>query len=354
MAESACSIAIVTEAAYAGDRRAWFDDAGLAEALSRLGHRCSIVAWTNKDLDWQAYDAVYVSTTWNACDTPRAFLAWLKRTEADGRKRLINSREVLEDGFRKYRYLSVLEELCSEDPALKGFITPSRFLLDTECPDEGLESLQGRSLAQLLHPLDQDERWGSADIILKPCISADGKDTFVYERQARAFPTQERAPFVLGAAEAEETFQRLAADSERGGVIVQPYMRGVERGEYSLVFFEDRFSHAVRKPPGFKAGTGRRTAAKADELPEHTLAFASDILGRFRRFYGAETITRSRVDLFVQEGLPVLCELEVVEPNTNLGVVARDWGQARTETLFRSYAAAVSKRARGLSALYPT
>ena len=352
-----CNIVIVTETTYAplNAQQAWFDDEGLAQALNRLGHSSSILAWTDKTQNWQQFDAIFVSTTWDACETPQAFLDWLEHTESDGVKRLINSRAVIEDGFVKYRYMTKLERLLSNRQTPPGFITPSRFLLDAEHPDEGLEPFKNCSLEDLLGSI-QDDLWAGADIVLKPCISADGKDTFLCERGSRdplrSQDSQHRQDAnIIVAEEAEKTFQRLARNHERGGVIVQPYMRGVERGEYSLTFFEDRFSHAVRKPAGFKnSDSQRRVAVGAADLPPNLLEFATHTVNIMRNLYGSENITRVRVDLFDEAGVPVLCEFEMVEPNTNIGVVARDRGDDDADAIFRNYAAAISNRAQKLSA----
>ena len=349
-------IAIITEAGYSpGNRqRAWFDDAGLAKALNRLGHKTDVLAWTRKAHDWRRYDALFVSTTWDACDRPQAFLDWLESAEADGHKRLINAREVLIDGFLKYRYMTKLEQRFRKDVQKpKGFITPSKFVLSSQNPDEGLEPLSDRKLADILAELGQTDPWLKADIVLKPGISADGKDTFLYKRYSHDLLLAATARnAVLDAEEAEKVFQRLARNSRRGGVIVQPYMRGVERGEYSLTYFENSFSHAVHKPAGFKqTDSQKRKMVEAADLPEHMLEFADYSVKQFRELYGAENVTRLRVDLFDEEGVPVLCELEAVEPNTNISVVARDRGAAHANSVFKAYAAAIDKRVRALSAL---
>jgi hypothetical protein len=102
----------------------------------------------------------------------------------------------------------------------------------------------------------------------------------------RSIPTdaEKRDAFVLETfAQAEAVFQRLAADPKRGGVLVQPYMPGVETDEYWLTFLGGSCTHAVRKPPLFKGdGSTRRRAVDLPDLQPRLLAFAEQMLGWMR------------------------------------------------------------------------
>src|ERR1044072_896794 len=77
------------------------------------------------------------------------------------------------------------------------------------------------------------------DLIVKPVVSAGSNDTARYaagEREA-----------------ALAHVERLQAEGRVA--MVQPYQHGVdERGETALLYFDGRFSHAIRKAPIFAAG----------------------------------------------------------------------------------------------------
>lgn len=96
--------------------------------------------------------------------------------------RLINDRAVLDAGFVKSRYWRLLEGALAQNAALRaaGQLTPSRFCIAGEEGQDGAEPLAGRSLSDLLAELDGETRWAEANLVLKPVISADGIDTFVY------------------------------------------------------------------------------------------------------------------------------------------------------------------------------
>jgi hypothetical protein len=84
------------------------------------------------------------------------------------------------------------------------------------------------------------------------------------------------------------------------------------------VFIDAQFSHAIVKAKGFgnRIGADKKTVA-AKDLPPGMLNFAQNII----QFYATtfpHGVTRARLDFFVGENGPVLCEAEVVEPHTNI------------------------------------
>ncbi|NTV63531.1 MAG: hypothetical protein HGA65_08355, partial [Oscillochloris sp.] len=346
------SIAIAAEATYtaAGCAGPWPDDQELKAALEARGHRVTIISWEDPTIDLLQFDTIFVSTTWNASAHPAAFSAWLDACASDGRRRLINDYAVLAIGAAKSGYWGLLEAALRQRPALQalGQLTPSRFYSTGESPNPAVEMLAGRGLATILAELAQDAQWADTDLVLKPALSADGHGTFVYNRSGRAIPIDDdkRTQFVVTElAQAEVIFQRLAADVARGGVILQPYMRGVEAGEYSLTFFGPTCVHAVRKPPLFKGDQSqRRQVLNCDQLPTRMRTFAEGVINCMHTHFGAGAISRSRVDLFYQDGVPILCEWECVAPNTNISLVAQQRGAEEAWAIFATYADVIEQR----------
>jgi hypothetical protein len=345
---------------YGNPDKGWYDDKELAKKLIERGHFVRIISWEDRTIDISPFDAVFVSSTWNGCLFPGKYIEWLHAIQEDGRRRAINGLTVLLDHFQKYRYLSLLIEQvdrCDRMPS-SGYIVPSRFYIDGPSPHGSVESLQGRTLDDVMAELDRDDPWRHANIVIKPAISADGLDTFVYNRTGTeiALDVDKRRRFEITDPDtARAWFMRIAGDRERGGAIVQPYVRGVERGEYSLTFFNDRCHYAVRKPGLFKGdGMNRRRFIPLDRLPDRLMDFAQLIVDTTIGIYGYGEITRSRVDLFMEDGIPVLCELECVDPNTNIKVLADKTDRNRDENcllnvIFDEYADAVEGRVTDLT-----
>lgn len=346
------SIAIATEETYtsSGSVGTYYDDQRLRAELESRGHRVEIIDWEDRNVELLVFDSIFVSSTWNGCENPSKYVAWIKSCERDRHRRLINDRAVIEAGFTKYHYWQKLEQILAENPDIQklGHLTPTRFFCDDPSQaDSTVELLAGRVLSDILAELDQDPQWVEANIVLKPVISADGIDTFVYNRFDRPIPIddEKRARFVLdNANDANKIFHRLATDNNRKGVVLQTYVDGVEEGEYSLTILGRTCSHAVQKPRLFKGdGSSRRKLVPLDQLPAKMCRFAEEIVGLLDYRFGSGAITRARVDLFNQNDTVVLCELECVEPNTNMRVVANT-DEKMADAIVQTYADVIEKR----------
>jgi len=147
------------------------------------------------------------------------------------------------------------------------------------------------------------------DVIVKPAVSAGSNDTQRY-----------------GVGESEAALAHVARLQAEGRVaMVQPYQRAVdEHGETALVYFDGRFSHAIRKSAIFAGGPqmvgglfareeiGPRSPS-ADELRlgERTLASLAAFLPA-----GATPLLYTRVDLVpLADGTPAVLEVELCEPS---------------------------------------
>ncbi|MFI6709580.1 RimK family alpha-L-glutamate ligase [Nonomuraea sp. NPDC050478] len=212
--------------------------------------------WDDPEADWSAYDAVVVRSVWDYCDRRAEFLAWTRRVERVAR--LLNPAAVLESN------------------------TDKTYLRDLGLP---------------IVPT----HWSSRDLpdhreyVVKPTISASARDTI---------RTSDRA---------EATAFAAALEAAGRTPMVQPYLDMVEaEGETSLLYFNRRFSHAVRRSPMLAPGmTGvdniwaqpRTPAPDQVELAEKVLAAIP------------QPLLYARIDLVrLPGGAPALIELELTEP----------------------------------------
>jgi glutathione synthase/RimK-type ligase-like ATP-grasp enzyme len=213
--------------------------------------------WTDRAIDWRAFDLVIVRSCWDYHLRIAEFRAWIYELEKDG-VRLLNPPDVLRWNMHK----GYLLELQS-----KGVLIPKTTLID----DRG-------------------------DVVVKPAISASAHAT---QRMSGDIVLQEFVPEVLAA------------------------------GEWSLMFFDRIFSHAVKKLP--KAGDFRTQeelggASTAMLPPAHVLAAADRVLGCVD-----DDILYARVDMVEREAGVTLMELELIEPGLFLekdAVAARRFASA--------------------------
>jgi len=229
----------------------------LTEALARRGVAAETVAWSDPSVDWSRFALNVLRSPWDyhlRCDE---FLAWVARVP-----RLLNPPEVVRWNAHK-GYL--------RDLAARGAPTiPTQWL--------------SRGAAPVL-----PTTW--AEAVVKPAISAGAVNTVRFRREA---PRQ-----------AQAALERILAT---GDAMVQPYLRSVEtEAERSLVFFDGRFSHAMRRLPVLELGAHR---AERLEASEEDLAVARQVLAAAPR-----DLLYARVDLARDDaGALRLMELEVIEP----------------------------------------
>jgi len=277
-------VALVTAAAA---RHLDEDLPPLEQALRAPGDvRVSIVDWDDAAVDWAAFDLAVLRSTWDYSQRLGEFLAWAAR--AAQATRLLNPLPVLRWNTDKH-YL--------RDLAQAGVPTvPSSFIEPGEAAAPLLDAFLGA-----FAPTSAGKE---AEFVVKPAIGAGSRDAQRYGRSERA------------AALAHA--QRLL-DAQRS-VLLQPYLDRIdEYGETALVFFEGRYSHAIRKGPLLRRGEGPTGALFAEEQISARVASMAEI-DLARRTLAAmpleQALLYARVDLIHDDaGAPCVLELELAEPS---------------------------------------
>lgn len=246
------------------------DDRPLIAALRRLGLDAAPVIWDDPTVAWERHSMLLLRSTWNYHRKAGAFVAWLDHLDAIGVP-LLNATPVVRWNMHK-RYLRALGE--------RGVRVPRT---------EWVARADARPLATIRRGLD------AADVVIKPAVSASATDTW----RARA-----------GSLEEEHRYRQLV---DRTDVLVQPIIPEVsERGEWSLMYVDGAYSHAMLKRPragDFRVqaehgGTAVR-AAPADALRAEADRIVSLIPGDWGY---------ARVDGVVTDAGFLLMELECIEP----------------------------------------
>jgi glutathione synthase/RimK-type ligase-like ATP-grasp enzyme len=242
----------------------------LLGALRELGVRAEPAIWDSPSVDWASFEAVILRAAWDYHLKREAFLRWLERLEAAGVP-LWNPAPVVRANMEK-TYLRALEEAGVP-------VVPTAWIARGD----------GRSLDEVL----SERGWTRA--VVKPVISAS---SFLTRRVARGEPGGQTA------------LDEVLAHS---GAMVQPYLPEIEaEGEWSFIFLDGDFSHAVLKTPArgdFRVQSEHGGAAVRREPPPELLAQAAAVAA-----LGARDVLYARVDGVRRGGGLLLVELELVEP----------------------------------------
>ena len=250
------------------------DDTIAARLLEARGVRVDAMPW-DAPFDVEDYDALVLRSCWDYFEHPTKFFDWVDAVERSS-TRLLNPPALVRWNARK-TYLADLEA--------RGVAV---------VPTEWARPGDARTLASVLAGR------GWAEAVVKPVVSAGGFET--WRTSAREAAAHEA---------------RFAALRERAdGVMVQPFMREIERGgEWSLLFFGGRFSHSVRKRPvagDFRVQFQYGGTSTAEVAPPAVLDDARRVI---EAIPVAGTPPYARVDGVEVDGRLLLMELEVIEPS---------------------------------------
>jgi glutathione synthase/RimK-type ligase-like ATP-grasp enzyme len=249
------------------------DDRHVVDALARRGVTAVAAAWDADTIDWCSFDLVVLRSCWNYHRALVRFERWIRSVERAG-VRLVNCPETIRWNVDK-RYLLDLAE--------RGVRIPATILLDSTPARRDRERLV--------------EFAAGRDVVVKPTV---GATAFLTERVAAGdIATLERA---------------VSAVRDHSCVLVQEYLTELgDDGEWSLVFFDGVFSHAVVKRPAtgdfrsqeeYGGHTSSATPPPALVHDAHTVLKHAGLRPTYARVdavYGADGF--------------VLMELELVEPS---------------------------------------
>ncbi|MEP1085517.1 glutathione synthetase [Algoriphagus sp.] len=243
----------------------------LSSILEKLGISHQIVAWSDPAVDWSSFSCLLIKSTWDYFDFYEEFKSWMKAMRKLGVP-VLNSLDTLEWNSSK-RYLLEIEA--------KGFPVIAGLILE-----KGMEVSTSTVL----------EKITSEILIVKPLVSGGAKNTFKIAKKDWASN--------------QVKIQNLVNEE---AYLVQPFVKEVQEvGEYSLIFFNGKFSHAVLKTPAtedFRVQHYFGGTIHAIDPTSQMLDSCQKLVANF----GKDSLY-ARVDGVVCGGEFYLMELEMIEP----------------------------------------
>lgn len=252
------------------------DDRRVADVLQRFGFDVTAAVWTDPAVDWQRFASIVIRAAWDYHLDNDRYVAWLRQCEAE-KVKLWNPVAAVLANVDK-RYLGNFAEAGVEI-----------------VPIEYVERGHRQSLAALL------ERRNWTHAVVKPAVSASANGTW---RTSLTTVAADQRRFD------EEVMQR--------SLLVQTFAEEiVTTGEWSIVFFEGDYSHAVLKKPASGDFRVQEELGGHGEPRDPSHA----IVEQARRVLShvAGPLLYARVDGIERDGRFVLMELEINEPFLYVG-----------------------------------
>jgi glutathione synthase/RimK-type ligase-like ATP-grasp enzyme len=246
------------------------DDLEVVHALNLRGVQVQAIPWDGNFTDWNSFDLVILRSCWNYHLHPKKFLLWLNDLQTN-QVNLLNPVSTVRWNLHK-KYLAELDRQGVRLP-------PTQWLI------------KGATIN--LKELLQQKGWSKA--VVKPAISATAHNTFVVSVE----DIEQHQPIM----------NQLLDQSD---LLIQKFVPEIKQGEYSLIFFHKKFSHAVLKKPkpgDFRVQNDFGGSYSSIEPSDELIKQAASILTHI-----PEPLLYARVDGVLVNGQFLLMELELIEP----------------------------------------
>ena len=251
-----------------------YDDL-IIEPMKARGWHCSWVSWRKEDVIWDEFDVVVVRTPWDYQEDADAFIKVLRAIDESSAHLENNLATMLWNIDKIY-----LKELAQHQVAI--------------VPTIWRDTFDATELGKFF------EHFATDQIVLKPRVSANADNTFWLRKDMDSLPLTE-----LNAALSDRDF------------MVQPFVPAViEEGEYSLFYFNGKFSHAILKTPkrdDFRVQEEHGGRLQTIEPEAGLIAGAEKCVSAISQLHDMPLY--ARLDLVRFNGEFVLMEAELIEPS---------------------------------------
>lgn len=246
------------------------EDKTLLDFLTDKGLSIERVIWNDPAVAWKSYDLAIIKSPWDYHEHIAAFKQWLDQLELLN-VRLLNPYERVRWNMDKH----YLGEIAASGLA----VIPSFFLEKGDRLD--LDALTTHFNAEKL--------------IIKPCISAGAKNTYILTAQ--------------NLSDHESQINELLQEE---AFVAQPFMPEIHDGEWSFLFFNGKYSHSLLKIPkdgDFRVQSYHGGSVNAQEGVDKHIKSAAAYVEQY-----AQDCLYARVDGLIVNGELNLMELELIEP----------------------------------------
>lgn len=248
------------------------DDQLAVTALVQRGHQVDLIEWTRKDIDWNSYDQVIIRSSYDYIEQPQDFLQVLERI-SQSKARLANPLEVVRWNLQKDYLIALADHQVNT------------------IPTQISHSVNSKNLSRYFREFNTNQ------LVIKPLVGASGHG--VVRIGSDADSTQ---------------LDQLFFNDQNSPHIIQPFIPQIlSSGEYSLIFFNKIYSHAVQKKPStneFRIQAEYGGSVAAISVPNDAITCAQKAIA-----YIQKPLLYARVDLVrIDANQFALMELELIEP----------------------------------------
>jgi glutathione synthase/RimK-type ligase-like ATP-grasp enzyme len=240
--------------------------------LAKLGWTVDDVCWRDQTVDYSQYDVVVVRSTWDYQAFAEQFMHTLQRIESSG--------ALLENPFTLMKWnvsKSYLKDLENSGVAI--------------LPTIWLPTFDSTAIENAFTYFNVSE------IIIKPLVSANAD--FTYRLSKEEFRKKEHA---------------IRAELDTREIMVQGFEKTIlDKGEFSLFYFDGEYSHAINKMP--TNGDFRVQEEHGGQLQSVEPSAAMFSLAQQTLKALPDKALYARIDMLETEKGLAIIEVELIEPS---------------------------------------
>lgn len=254
------------------------EDLLLKQELMNNNINAEIISWQDMTIDYSKFDCLILRSAWGYQDKYLEFKEWLQMIK-NKNILLLNYPDIIINNIQKNKQFNILKK--NNIP----FISTSFVYSEADL----LERLALNTLT-----------------VIKPIISGSGKNTYLINQND---PSNLRN--ILNG------LKNIFIQNDNG-IMIQPYFNGIENGEYSCIFIDGINTHNMLRFPG--VFSEKKRPIYLSSVPNCVKKIANDV-SKLEEFSG---YLYMRVDIVLQDGNPIIMEVELAEPDLLFKYIEND------------------------------
>lgn len=251
------------------------EDLMLQQSLLESGIITDLVSWQDSTINFSEYDCLILRSVWgyqNDYEQFKNWLLYLKTNQVD----IYNDVDMVLNNIRKDKQLDILDRYSISH-------IPTIILKDA-------------SNLRIIKDFCEN-------LVIKPLISGSGKNTFLLKSDEIRFISDE-CSFIF--------------EQQDNGIMVQPFISGIENGEYACIYIDGVNTHNMLRYPGVLAEKKRPMFLST--IPNNVSRLAE----RVSQIPEFKNSLYMRVDIVLDNNEPKVMEVELAEPDLLIKYIEDD------------------------------
>ena len=242
------------------------EDLLLQKELIKHGIDAEIISWQNSKINYNEYNCLILRSVWGYQDCYEKFKEWLLFVKAINLT-LFNDVNIIMDNIRKDVQFEILKKY-------------SISYIPTTIIKESID-------------------WNKLDFygknfVVKPIISGSGNNTY-------KFDLNEEIDEII-----RKKYEIILQQSDNG-LMIQPFVSGINNGDYSCIFIDGINTHNILRFPGVLGE--KKRAEYLTTVPKSVLNLATQV-SNIPEFSG---YLYARIDIVLENNRPYIMEVELTE-----------------------------------------